>query len=167
MADDECQMADDECQMADDECQMAGSEPKSPIPNPKSPRDVEAGGCDEGQSGEPMTEGSPGPVVGYDSDRVIDDSSNDKIGILSHEGGHATGQPGQGDGVGQCLPGDVTTPQNAPNKAAWFQKQVTPRGGWGRRPKGDAPRSEASALGARRLSPTRPQPPSSCHLRRC
>ncbi|MGO8901231.1 MAG: hypothetical protein ACLQU5_23180, partial [Isosphaeraceae bacterium] len=40
------------------------------------------------------------------------------------------------------------------------QKQVTPRGGWGRRPKGDAPRSEAFALGARWLSPARPQPPS-------
>ncbi|MGO8899511.1 MAG: hypothetical protein ACLQU5_14375, partial [Isosphaeraceae bacterium] len=39
------------------------------------------------------------------------------------------------------------------------QKQVTPRGGWGRRPKGDAPRSEAFALGARWLSPARPQPP--------
>ncbi len=33
----------------------------------------------------------------------------------------------------------------------------------GRRPKGDAPRSEASALGARRLLPARPQPPSYCH----
>ena len=38
------------------------------------------------------------------------------------------------------------------------------RGGWGRRPEGDAPRSEASALGARWLSPARPQPPSSSHL---
>ena len=39
------------------------------------------------------------------------------------------------------------------------QKQVTPRGGWGRRPKGDAPRSEASALGAagcRQLDPSHP-----------
>ena len=38
------------------------------------------------------------------------------------------------------------------------------RGGWGRRPEGDAPRSEASAPGARWLSPARPQPPSSSHL---
>ena len=35
----------------------------------------------------------------------------------------------------------------------------TPRDGWGRRPQGDAPRSEASALGARWLLPARPQPP--------
>src|SRR5208283_2509285 len=40
------------------------------------------------------------------------------------------------------------------------QKQVTPRGGWARRPKGGAPGSEASAVGARWLSPARPQPPS-------
>src|SRR5208337_4486718 len=44
------------------------------------------------------------------------------------------------------------------------QKQVTAQGGWGRRPEGDAPRSEASALGARWLLPARPQPPSYCHL---
>ena len=42
----------------------------------------------------------------------------------------------------------------------------TTSGGWGRRPEGDAPRSEASALGARRLSPARPQPPISCHPQR-
>ena len=36
-------------------------------------------------------------------------------------------------------------------------------GGWGRRPKGDAPRSEASAPGARWLSPARPQPRSHRH----
>jgi hypothetical protein len=63
-AQEECQMADDECQMADDECQMAD---------------------DEGQNSEPMTEGCSGPVVGQDSNLVIEDSRNDKIGILSHE----------------------------------------------------------------------------------
>ena len=46
-------------------------------------REVEAGGCAEGQSSEPMTEGSSGPVVGHDSDRVIDDSTNDKDGLTS------------------------------------------------------------------------------------
>jgi len=46
------------------------------------------------------------------------------------------------------------------------QTQVTAQGGWGRRPKGEAPRSEAGALGARWLSPARPQPPRSCHPRR-
>ena len=106
MANDECQVANDECQMANDECQVAEGELQ-----------VEAGGCAEGQSSEPTTERSSGPVVGHDSDRVIDDSTTDKIGILSHEGAHAAGQPGQGDGVGQCLPDDVTTPQKAPNKA--------------------------------------------------
>ncbi len=87
----------DERQMANDECHVAG-------------------GCDEGQSSQPMTEGSSGPIVGHDSNRVIDDSTNDKIGILSHQGAHAAGQPGQGDGVGQCLPDDVNleSKQNTP-----------------------------------------------------
>ncbi|MGZ3302592.1 MAG: hypothetical protein ACXVBG_16975 [Isosphaeraceae bacterium] len=61
--------------------------------------------------------------MGHDSNRVIDDSTNDKIGILFHEGAHAAGQPGQGDGVGQCLSDDVTTPQKAPNKANLESKQ--------------------------------------------
>ena len=46
------------------------------------------------------------------------------------------------------------------------QKRVTAQGGWSRRPKGDAPRSEASALGARWLLPARPQPPSRASRRR-
>ena len=91
MAEGELQVAGGELKMGDEQCE------------------VEAGGCDEGQSSEPMTEGSSGPVVGYDSTRVIDDSTNDKNGILSHEGAHAAGQPGQGDGAGQCLPDDVTS----------------------------------------------------------
>jgi hypothetical protein len=37
---------------------------------------------------------------------------------------------------------------------------VTATGGCGRSPEGDAPRSEAAALGARRLLPARPQPPN-------
>ena len=71
------------------------------------------GGCEEGQSSEPMTEGLAGPVVGYDSNRVLEDSTNDKIGILSHEGSHAADGAGQSDGVGQCLLDDVTTSQKA------------------------------------------------------
>src|SRR5271157_2755020 len=109
MADGKCQMAEDECQVAEDECQVAGGELKMG----DEPCEVEAGGCDEGQSSEPMTEGSSGPIVSHDSNRVIEDSTNDKNGILSHEGTHAAGQPGQGDGVGQCLPDDVTTPQKS------------------------------------------------------
>ncbi len=78
-------MANDECQVAEDGSRVAED------------------GCAEGQSGEPMTEGSSGPVVGHDSNRVIDVSTNDKNGILSHEGAHAAGHPGEGVGVGQCL----------------------------------------------------------------
>ena len=70
-----------------------------------------------------MTEGSSGSVVGHDSQRVTEDATDDKIGILSHEGAHAAGQLGQGDSVGQCLPDDVTTPQKAPNKANLESKQ--------------------------------------------
>src|SRR5208283_3840047 len=113
--DGKCQVADDECQVAPGELQVAPGEPKSPIQNPKSPRGVETGGCEEGLSSEPMKEGGSSPVVGHDSNRVIEDSTNDTIGIVSHEGAHAAGQPGQGDGVGQCLPDDATMPQKAPN----------------------------------------------------
>src|SRR5208337_1290676 len=112
MADGKCRMADDKCQMADDECQMGDEQ-----------CEVEASGCGEGQSSEPMTEGCSGPVVGHDSQRVTEDATDDKIGTLSHEGAHAAGQPGQGDGVGQCPPDDVTTPQKAPNKANLEAKQ--------------------------------------------
>ncbi|MGZ3470905.1 MAG: hypothetical protein ACXWO1_15220, partial [Isosphaeraceae bacterium] len=45
--------------------------------------------------------------VGHDSQRNNEDATDD--------GAHAAGQPGQGDGVGQFLPDDVTTPQKAPN----------------------------------------------------
>ena len=118
-ANDEWQLADDECQVADGEIQVAGCELKMG----DEQCEVEAGGCDEGQSSEPMTEGSSGPVVGYDSQRVTEDATDDKNGILSHEGAHAAGQPAQGDGVGQCLPDDMTTPQKAPNKANLESKQ--------------------------------------------
>ena len=99
MADDGCRIADgrgrmatDECQVAEGELQVAGGELKMG----DEQCEVEAGGCDEGQSSEPMTEGSSVPIVGYDSTRVIDESTNDKNGILSHEGAHAAGQRGTG-----------------------------------------------------------------------
>jgi hypothetical protein len=114
MADDECQMADDECRMADDECQMADDECRM------------AEGCDGERNNEPMTEESSGPVVGYDSNRVIDDSANDKIGILSHHGAHPAEQPGEGAGGWQCLleseipnpesKNEVALPEKAQNK---------------------------------------------------
>ena len=112
-ADGKCQVADDRGQMADDECQVADGElqvARGELKMGDEQCEVEAGGCDEGQSSEPMTEGSSGPVVGYDSQRVTEDATDDKNGILSHEGKHAAGQPAQGDGVGQCLPDDMTTP---------------------------------------------------------
>src|SRR5271166_1775351 len=51
---------------------------------------------------------------------------------------------------------------------AWFKSGLQLRGGWGRRPKGNAPRCEASAPGARWLLPARSQPPNLCsaHLAR-
>ncbi len=125
-ADGKCQMADDRGQMANDGCQVAEGEPQvagGELKMGDEQCEVQAGGCNEGQNSEPMTEGISGPVVGYDSNRVIDDSTNDKIGILSHEGTHAAGQPGQGDGVGQCLPDDVTASRKAPNKANLELKQ--------------------------------------------
>ena len=119
VADDRGQMADDGCQVAEGDLQVAGFELKMG----DEQCEVEAGGCDEGQSSKPMTEGSSGPVVGHDSQHVTEDATDDKNGILSHEGAHAAGQLGQGDGVGQCLPDDRTTPQKAPNKANLESKQ--------------------------------------------
>ena len=51
------------CQVAEGELQVAGGELKMG----DEQCEVEAGGCDEGQSSEPMTEGSSGPIVGHDS----------------------------------------------------------------------------------------------------
>jgi len=50
----------------------------------------------------------------------------------------------------------------SPSPADTVHTWVTASGGWGRSPEGDAPRSEASALGARRLLPARPQPAIFC-----
>ena len=70
-----------------------------------------------------MKVGGSSPVVGHDSNRVIEDSTNDTIGIVSHEGAVAADWLGQGDGVGQCLPDDATMPQKSPNKANLEAKQ--------------------------------------------
>ena len=69
------------------------------------------------ECGETAPEVSQSSFVGQDSSLVLDDSSNDKIGILLHEETHAAGQIGQG------LTGDVVTPENAPNKANPQPKQ--------------------------------------------
>ena len=52
------------------------------------------------------------------------------------------------------------TALSAGTSEGMIQKQVAAPGGWGRRPQGDAPRPEASALGVRWLLPARPQPPT-------
>ena len=100
-------MANDEWQMADEQCE------------------VEAGGCDEGQSSEPIAEGSPGPVGGDDFQRVVEDSTNDKIEISSHEGTDAADGVCQGDGLEHGLVCGVKTPQKTPNEANLESTQST------------------------------------------
>src|SRR5271157_4802229 len=99
MADGGWRMADHRCRMADHRCE------------------VRSGGCGEGESGEPTPEVSQGRIVGYDSNRVIDDSMNDRIGILSHEETDAADRPCQGACDRQSLPRGLKTPQKAPNEA--------------------------------------------------
>src|SRR5208337_1141514 len=82
MADGECQMADDKCQKADGKCQMADDGCRMG----DNACEVRSGGCGEGKRGETTPEVSRGRIVGHDSNHVTDDSTNDKIGILSHEG---------------------------------------------------------------------------------
>ena len=77
LAEGECPMANYECQVAEEQCE------------------VEAGGCNEGQQSELMTDGSFDPVVGHDSQPVIENATD--------EGAHTGSQPGQGIGAGQCL----------------------------------------------------------------
>jgi hypothetical protein len=50
---------------------------------------------------EPTAEVSQGRIVGYDSNRLIEHMTNDKNGILSHEGTGAADRPCQGDCVRQ------------------------------------------------------------------
>jgi len=51
--------------------------------------EVNLGGCHEGESSEPMPALTLGQGVEQNFQRVIRNSTNDKIGILSHEGnGH-------------------------------------------------------------------------------
>ena len=99
------QMASDECRVAEDGCEMR------------------SGGCGDGERSKPTQGVSQGPIVGHDSNRVIDDSTNDKMESLSHQGAHAAGQPGQGDGVGQCLPDE------APKSAKQSQFAIEARPG--------------------------------------
>ena len=84
IADGEGQMADDDLLVSDVQCA------------------VEAGVCDEGQSGELTSEGNSGPV-----------------------GTDPAGQPGQGEAVGKCLPDELKTPQTASNEANLESTQST------------------------------------------
>ena len=112
-ADGKCRVADDRGQMADDGCRMADG--KSRMADDGC--EVRSGGCGDGQDGETMPEVSQGRIVGLDSDRVIDDSTNDTIGIVSHEGMDATDRPYLGTCDRQSLPSGVKMPENVQNEA--------------------------------------------------
>ena len=98
-ADGKSQMVDDGCRTGDDGCE------------------VRSGGCGDGKSGQPTPEVSQGRIVGQDSNRVIDDSTNDTIGILSHEGMDAIDRPYQGACDRQSLPSGVKMRENVQNEA--------------------------------------------------
>ena len=115
MADDREQMADAGCRMPDGKSRMADDA-----------CEVRTSGCGDGQDGETMPEVSQGRIVGYDSDRVIDDSTNDTIGILSYEGTDATDRPYQGAGDRQSLPSRMKTRENVQNEAASSQTALLP-----------------------------------------
>ena len=114
MADDEWLMAEGGLQVAEGELQMANEQCA-----------VEAGGCDQRESSEPMAEGSFGPVVGHDSHGVVEESTNDKIGTLSHERTDVADGVCQGDGLEHGLACGVKTPQKAPSEAKLESTQST------------------------------------------
>jgi hypothetical protein len=67
---------------------------------------------------------SQGRIVGHDSNRVIDDSTNDKIGILFHEGTGAADRPCQVACDRHSLPCSLKTPQKAPTKPIRNQRKA-------------------------------------------
>jgi len=68
---------------------------------------VSWGGCNEVESSEPMSALTVGQGAKQDFPRVIRNSTNDKIGILSHEG------KGHGNPHWRC------ENRKAPNEANW------------------------------------------------
>ena len=94
----EDEMANGECTMAEEQCE------------------VEAGGGDQGQTGELTSAGCSGPIVGQDFDLVRDDSTNDTMGTLSYVGTDAVDGASLGEGVEQSLACDVKTLEKAPNE---------------------------------------------------
>ena len=72
------------------------------------------------ESGEAAPEVSRDAIVGHDSNRVIDEVEDDKIGILSHKGMDATGGPNPVDS-------EVKTQKNVPNEAKLGSTQSSVR----------------------------------------
>ncbi len=91
-------MADGKSRMADDGCE------------------VRSGGCGDGQVRDDVR-GEPGSDRGTRFRRVIDDSTNDTIGIVSYEGLDATDRPYQGACDRQSLPSGVKMRENVQNEA--------------------------------------------------
>ena len=69
-------------------------------------RELNWGGCQEGESSEPMPALTLGQGVEQNLQRVIRNSTNDKIGIWSHGGINTATRPG-----------GMSIPRKAPNKA--------------------------------------------------
>jgi hypothetical protein len=101
-------MANDKCQMADGKGLMADDKGV-----------VNAGG----EGAEPMLELGQGRIVGCDPYRVMDDSTSDKFGILSHVGTDAADRPGQEACFRQSFTGEAKTPEKAPNEAKFESTQ--------------------------------------------
>ena len=120
MPNDREQMPNDREQMPNDREQMPNDGEQMPDDREQMPDDaceVRSGGCGDGQDGETTPEVSQSPIVGYDSNRVSDDSTNDKIGILSYEGTDSTDRPYQRTCDRQSLPFGVKKRENVQNEA--------------------------------------------------
>ena len=74
---------------------------------------------------EPTAEVSQGRIVGYDSNRVIEHTTYDKNGILSHEGTGAADRPCQGDCLRQSRRSVFPNNLIAPDKGLWPKYCVT------------------------------------------
>ena len=74
---------------------------------------------------EPTAEVSQGRIVGYDSNRVIEHTTYDKNGILSHEGTGAADRPCQGDCLRQSRRSVFPNNLIAPDEGLWPKYCVT------------------------------------------
>ena len=73
--------------------------------------------------------------------------------VRSRDDGRAQSRPAR------STPGEPGRAADRQAFAAWFQRRSQLRGAWGRRPKGDAPRSEAGAGGSLAVSSPTPATP--------